>query len=108
MVSRTLAKIRAAQELYPWARGTLGEGELRGTKTTKRGAEEHREAESHPSCESSSPLGVAEHHSIEQGVQTPGTCPRLSGESVKMLSKARAVYALPGSLETVAEDYKYC
>lgn len=55
-----------------------------------------------------SPLGVAEHHSAEQGVQAPGTCPRPSSESVEMLSKARAVYALPGSLDTVAEDYKYC
>lgn len=55
-----------------------------------------------------SPLGVAEHHSTEQGVQAPGTCPRPSSESVEMLSKVRAVYALPGSLDTVAEDYKCC
>lgn len=53
-------------------------------------------------------MGVAEHHSTEQGVRDPGTCPGLSGESLEMLSKARAEYALPGSLETVAEDYKRC
>lgn len=55
-----------------------------------------------------SPRAVTEHHSAEQGVQAPGTCPRPSSESVEMLSKARAVYALPGTLDTVAEDYKCC
>lgn len=53
-------------------------------------------------------MGAAEHRSTEQGVRAPGTCPRLSGESLEMLSKARAQNALPGSLETVAEDYKCC
>lgn len=80
-----------------------GEGELRGSEMTRGGEETHREADSRPSPESGS-----EHHGTDGGAQPPGTCPRPSSESVAMLSKARAVYALPGSLDTVAEDYKCC
>lgn len=105
VASRTLGGGRGLLQSCTHGQGLpgKGEGELRGSEVTRGGEEEHREADSHPSPESRS-----EHHGTDRGAQPPGTCPRPSSESVAMLSKARAVCALPGSLDTVAEDYKCC
>lgn len=88
------------------------EGERASSEAQKQGGgeEEHREADPHPSHERGSGLtpGCCRASRYRGWGATPWDLPRPSSESVVMLSKARAVCALPSSLDTVAEDYKCC